>query len=91
MILSTLATSQQAATALVNALQHVNREKESVTVNERVQLYLGRVKVERKKVVRYSESASAYSAVKVPLLTISPSLSPIGQRRRIPGRSDFSK
>ena len=58
MILSTLATSQQAATALVNALQHVNREKESVTVNERVQLYLGRVKVERKKVVRYSECIS---------------------------------
>jgi hypothetical protein len=53
--LSTLATSQQAATGLVNALQHVNREKESVTVNERVQLYLGRVKAERKKVVRYSE------------------------------------
>ncbi|UZJ57346.1 hypothetical protein CBS101457_006666 [Exobasidium rhododendri] len=52
-IMSTLATSQQAATALVNALQHVNREKESVTVNERVQMYLGRVKVERKKVVRY--------------------------------------
>lgn len=57
-ILSTLATSQQAATALVNALQHVNREKESVTVNERVQMYLERVKVERKKVVRYSELAS---------------------------------
>lgn len=51
--MSTLATSQQAATALVNALQHVNREKESVVDNERVQTYLGRVKTERKKVVRY--------------------------------------
>ena len=59
MIMSTLATSQQAATALVNALQHVNREKESVTVNARVQQYLTRVKAERKKVVRYSESLRA--------------------------------
>lgn len=52
-ILSTLATSQQVATALVNALQHVNREKETVISNERVQQYLEKVKVERKKLVRY--------------------------------------
>lgn len=52
-IMSTLATSQQAATSLVNALQHVNREKESVAANGRVQTYLARVKAERKKVVRY--------------------------------------
>jgi hypothetical protein len=52
-ILSTLATSQQSATSLVNALQHVNREKESVVENMRVQQYLSRVKAERKKVVRY--------------------------------------
>ena len=54
-ILSTLATSQQSATSLVNALQHVNRETESVSNNERVQTYLTRVKAERKQVVRYSE------------------------------------
>ncbi|EPQ28967.1 uncharacterized protein PFL1_03257 [Pseudozyma flocculosa PF-1] len=52
-ILSSLATSQSSATALVNALQHVNREKESVTENARVQDYLARVKVERKKIIRY--------------------------------------
>ncbi|MCO5583342.1 hypothetical protein L7F22_037252 [Adiantum nelumboides] len=52
-ILSTLATSQQSATSLVNALQHVNREKESISENQRVQLFLSRVKAERKKVVRY--------------------------------------
>lgn len=57
-LLSSLATSQQAATSLVNALQHVNREKETVQSNERVQLYLGRVKAERKKIVRYSERPS---------------------------------
>ena len=52
-IMTSLATSQQVATALVNALQHVNREKESVTVNARVQDYLARVKTERKKIIRY--------------------------------------
>jgi hypothetical protein len=57
MILSSLATSQQAATSLVNALQHVNREKESVADNERVQRYLAQVKTERKKIVRYGECA----------------------------------
>ncbi|PWN48610.1 hypothetical protein IE53DRAFT_412194 [Violaceomyces palustris] len=52
-ILNALATSQQSATALVNALQHVNREKESVTTNPRVQEYLAKVKTERKKIIRY--------------------------------------
>ncbi|CEH15729.1 Cytosolic sorting protein GGA2/TOM1 [Ceraceosorus bombacis] len=52
-ILSSLATSQQAATSLVNALQHVNREKENVSDNERVKHYLAAVKAERKKIVRY--------------------------------------
>ncbi len=41
-ILQSLAISQQVATALVNALQHVNREKESVTENARVQDYSSR-------------------------------------------------
>ena len=48
-----VASTQQYATALVNALQHVNREKESVMVNARVQDYLAKVKLERKKIVRY--------------------------------------
>ena len=52
-ILQTLAISQQVATSLVNALQHVNREKESVTQNARVQDYLVKTKVERKKIIRY--------------------------------------
>ncbi|KAJ9478087.1 LAS seventeen-binding protein 5 [Pseudozyma hubeiensis] len=52
-ILQSLAISQQVATALVNALQHVNREKESVTENARVQDYLVKTKVERKKIIRY--------------------------------------
>ncbi|KDN44359.1 hypothetical protein K437DRAFT_257064 [Tilletiaria anomala UBC 951] len=52
-ILAAVASTQQYATALVNALQHVNREKDSVTANARVQDYLAKVKAERKKVVRY--------------------------------------
>nr|CDI52714.1 possible membrane trafficking adapter protein [Melanopsichium pennsylvanicum 4] len=52
-ILQSLAISQQVATALVNALQHVNREKESVTQNARVQDYLVKTKFERKKIIRY--------------------------------------
>lgn len=52
-ILQSLAISQQVATALVNALQHVNREKDSVVDNVRVQDYLVKTKVERKKVIRY--------------------------------------
>lgn len=52
-ILQSLAISQQVATALVNALQHVNREKDSVVDNARVQDYLVKTKVERKKVIRY--------------------------------------
>lgn len=52
-MLQSLAISQQVATALVNALQHVNREKESVTENARVQDYLVKTKVERKKIIRY--------------------------------------
>ncbi|TKY87251.1 hypothetical protein EX895_003928 [Sporisorium graminicola] len=52
-ILQSLAISQQVATSLVNALQHVNREKESITQNARVQDYLVKTKVERKKIIRY--------------------------------------
>lgn len=52
-ILNHLAVSSRSATNLVNALQHVNREKESVTVNSRVQQCLSVVKNERKQLVRY--------------------------------------
>ncbi|CAD6886466.1 unnamed protein product [Tilletia controversa] len=52
-IQTTLAQSSQFSTALVNALQLVNRDKESVETNARVQEYLGKVKAERKRVVRY--------------------------------------
>ncbi|KAK0539025.1 hypothetical protein OC834_000183 [Tilletia horrida] len=52
-IQTTLAQASQLSTALVNALQLVNRDKESVETNTRVQDYLGKVKAERKRVVRY--------------------------------------
>ncbi|KAL9933454.1 hypothetical protein V8E36_007630 [Tilletia maclaganii] len=52
-IQTTLAQSSQLSTALVNALQLVNRDKESVENNTRVQEYLAKVKAERKRVVRY--------------------------------------
>lgn len=39
--------------SLVNALQHVNREKESVTTNLRVQDCLNKAKADRKTIVRY--------------------------------------
>lgn len=38
---------------LINALQHVNREKESVTTNLRVMECLEKAKADRKAVVRY--------------------------------------
>ncbi|GAA6005463.1 Lsb5p [Rhodotorula paludigena] len=43
----------QAAQRLVNALQHVNRESESVTTNARVQQCLEQAKNERKAIIRY--------------------------------------
>lgn len=53
MILNHLATSSRSATALVNTLQHVNREKESVSANAKVVQALNDVKTERKTIVRY--------------------------------------
>lgn len=41
------------ANGLVNALQHVNREHESVASNVRVQDQLNKLKESRKQVVRY--------------------------------------
>lgn len=52
-ILNHLAVSSRSCTNLVNALQHVNRERESVSSNSRVQTSLERVKTERKQLVRY--------------------------------------
>ncbi|CAO1633783.1 unnamed protein product [Parajaminaea phylloscopi] len=52
-ILNHLAVSSRSATNLVNALQHVNRERESVGTNTRVQQCLNLVKNERKQLVRY--------------------------------------
>lgn len=52
-ILNHLAVSSRSCTNLVNALQHVNRERESVTDNSRVQSCLNQVKLERKQLVRY--------------------------------------
>lgn len=53
MILNHLAISSRSATALVNTLQHVNREKESVSANPKVIQALNEVKTERKTIVRY--------------------------------------
>lgn len=41
------------ANGLVNALQHVNREKESVASNSRVQDQLTKLKDSRKLIIRY--------------------------------------
>lgn len=40
-------------TSLINALQHINREQESVTTNSRVIECLAKAKADRKQVVRY--------------------------------------
>ena len=41
------------ANGLVNALQHVNREQETVSTNIRVQDQLGKLKDSRKLIIRY--------------------------------------
>ncbi|GAA5841366.1 hypothetical protein JCM9279_000627 [Rhodotorula babjevae] len=52
-ILASVGQGTQAAQRLVNALQHVNREKESVTTNARVQECLEKAKADRKALIRY--------------------------------------
>jgi len=54
-ILASVGEATQACNGLVNALQRVNRESESVTTNLAVQEYLMKVKDTRKKVVRYTQ------------------------------------
>jgi hypothetical protein len=51
--MSTVAQATQCANSLINALQHVNREKESVTENQAVQDYLVKSKLARRAIVRY--------------------------------------
>lgn len=48
-----LMRSSRPSYRLVNALQHVNREKESVTTNARVQECLEKAKADRKVLIRY--------------------------------------
>ena len=52
-ILSSIATASQASNNLINALKLVNREKESIEENTRVQETLAAAKAARKPVVRY--------------------------------------
>jgi len=52
-ILSSIATASQASNNLINALKLVNREKESIEENVRVQETLTAAKAARKAVVRY--------------------------------------
>jgi len=52
-ILSSIATASQASNNLINALKLVNREKESIEENTRVQETLAAAKAARKAVVRY--------------------------------------
>lgn len=54
-ILAAVGEATQACNGLVNALQRVNRESESVTTNLNVQEYLMKVKDTRKRVVRYTQ------------------------------------
>lgn len=48
-----VATASMYSNGLVNALQHVNREKESVSSNVAVQNQLNKLKESRKQVIRY--------------------------------------
>ena len=52
-VLSSIATASQASNNLINALKLVNREKESIEENTRVQETLTAAKAARKAVVRY--------------------------------------
>ncbi|KAK4704651.1 LAS seventeen-binding protein 5, partial [Phenoliferia sp. Uapishka_3] len=52
-IMASVGEGTQSAQNLINALQHVNREQESVTSNTRVTECLNKAKADRKTVVRY--------------------------------------
>ncbi|KAF8323125.1 seryl-tRNA synthetase [Clavulina sp. PMI_390] len=52
-VLASISTASQASNNLVNALKLVNREKESIETNARVQECLAEAKATRKTIVRY--------------------------------------
>jgi len=58
-IAQSVANSSMYANGLVNALQHVNREKESVSSNTRVQEQLNKLKDSRKLIIRYIQLCEA--------------------------------
>ncbi|GAA5927868.1 Lsb5p [Sporobolomyces koalae] len=58
-ILAAVGQCTASAQALINALQHVNREKESVTTNARVKECLEKAKVDRKAIIRYIQLVEA--------------------------------
>lgn len=52
-IMAAVGTATQCANSLINALQHVNREKDTIAENTTVQDYLVKTKTARKQIVRY--------------------------------------
>jgi LAS seventeen-binding protein 5 len=54
-VLTCIANASQAANNLVNAITLVNPETDSVQTNERVQECLGKAKLCRKPIVRYTQ------------------------------------
>ncbi|GAA97291.1 hypothetical protein E5Q_03969 [Mixia osmundae IAM 14324] len=54
-IMQAVAQASQASNNLVNALQHVNRERETLSANAKVQTYLEKAKTSRKAIVRYTQ------------------------------------
>jgi LAS seventeen-binding protein 5 len=58
-ILSSIANASQCSNNLINALKLVNREKESIEENKRVQETLAEAKVSRKQIVRYIQVSNA--------------------------------
>lgn len=66
-ILSSIASASQASNNLINALKLVNREKESIEQNERVQETLAAAKAARKGVVRYVQVCDMVALVAMAL------------------------
>lgn len=59
-ILTSIANASQASSNLVNAITLVNRDKESIIANARVQECLESAKAARKTIVRYIQVTSSY-------------------------------
>lgn len=62
-ILSSIAYASQCSNNLVNALKLVNREKESIEENQRVQETLLEAKASRKQIVRYVQVCNGLHAL----------------------------